>query len=105
MKVFRDEGVSGNTLERPGLQDMLAFLESKKNHKRFIVIVDTISSLARNMVLHLQLRNTLDDSGAKLESLTIKFDDSPTGRYIENIMAARSEIEAKLIEDLEKETI
>lgn len=104
-QVFSDEGFSGNTLERPSLQKMLTFLKEQRGKEKYIVVIDNISTLTRNMSLHVKLRETLRKLDVKLESPTIKFEDTPNSILMENIMAAHSEMEMKLIEELEENSL
>ncbi|ODS24762.1 hypothetical protein AB835_01525 [Candidatus Endobugula sertula] len=84
---FYDYGVSGISMDRPSLQKMLAFLETNKA-ENYIVLVDDVSRLARNFETHLRIREAISELGAKLESPTMTFDDSPTNQCTENLLAA-----------------
>lgn len=64
--VFIDEGFSGNTLDRPNMQKMLAYLEEHKS-EGLVVIVYDLSRLARDVSVHMQLRSVLKEANAKLE--------------------------------------
>lgn len=45
--------------------------------------------------MHLTLKLTLQNYGAKIECLNYRFDDSAEGRFVEIIFAAQSELEAE----------
>ncbi len=85
--VFFDKGVSGARLDREGIQDALAFLRKHKKQRRFVLIVDDISRLARHIRVHLDLRDAIDACGAVLESPSRSFGSDPDGRYFENMQA------------------
>ena len=68
-KVFKDEGVSGGTIDRPGIDAMLDYLETKASEdNQYVVIVDDLKRLARDVVGHIQLRKLIRSSHGILES-------------------------------------
>lgn len=84
--VFKDSGISGSRADRDGIVQMLAYLK-KNRRKRHVVIVDDISRLARDIRVHLDLRNAIDSCGAVLESPAMTFGVDADGRYFENMQA------------------
>lgn len=84
--IFRDSGISGSKADRDGVLAMLAYLKNNK-HKRHVVIVDDISRLARDIRVHLDLRDAIDSCGAVLESPAMTFGVDADGRYFENMQA------------------
>ncbi len=87
--VFSDKGISGKLIDRDGVQDMLRFLKKPKNGVRYIVIIDDISRLARDIRVFLDLRDAIHDTGALLESPTMKFRENrdADGNMYEGIQA------------------
>ncbi|MCB2052562.1 MAG: recombinase family protein, partial [Novosphingobium sp.] len=85
--VFHDEGISGGLLDRPGMQDMLAFLRRHRKRRRHIVIIDDISRLARGLEAHLRLRAAIGAVGARLESPTLEFGEDSDAILLENMLA------------------
>ena len=73
IKTFKDEGVSGRLIERPSMQDMLAYINQHSNLRPITVIIEDISCFARDLDAHIQLRNAISAAGGKLESPCIKF--------------------------------
>ena len=73
VKVFYDDGVSGKILERPDVMRMLNFLKKKKPGVQYVVLIDEISRLARDVRVHFDLRDALDEVGALLDSPTTQF--------------------------------
>ena len=69
-EVFRDEGVSGGMIDRPGMKAMLGWLR-KRRGEALRVIFDDISRLARDFEAHKQLRAAIGSVGAVLESLSM----------------------------------
>lgn len=73
-EVFKDEGVSGGLVDRPGIKDMLAWIR-KNRAAEPVVLIDDVSRLARDTDVHRKLRNALGSVGATLESPSIEFGD------------------------------
>lgn len=92
-EVFKDEGVSGGLLDRPGIQKLLRFLEERPAYApQMVVIVDDISRWARDVIAHFQLKQAIGSRNARLECVDYKLDDSPVGKFVETMMAAKSEL-------------
>lgn len=89
--VFRDEGISGGLIDRPGMQAMLAFLKRHKNNRKHIVIIDDISRLARSLEAHIQLRTAIQGAGGRLESPSIEFGEDSDSILVENLLASVSQ--------------
>ena len=84
--VFSDNA-SGNTADRPGIQAMLAFLQEHRA-ERPVVIIDDISRLARQLSVHVELREKISASGGRLESPAFRFGDDPGSQLTESILAS-----------------
>ena len=91
IKTFKDEGVSGGLIERPGMQDMLAYLKKHSKQQSITVIIDDISRLARGLDAHIQLRNAISSAGGKLESPSIEFGEDSDSILVENLLASVSQ--------------
>ncbi len=92
IKIFRDEGVSGGLFERPAMKEVLKFLD-KNSSEKFVVIFDDIKRFARDIEVHLKLKKEFGSRLAKLECLNFKFEETPEGIFVENIIAATSQLE------------
>ena len=92
--TFYDEGQSGNSVERPQLASMLAFLAK---HKRdgLVVLVDDIARVARTLKAYVEVREAIHAAGATIESPSLQLGDGPAKELFENIIAARMEYEGK----------
>lgn len=90
VEVFKDEGVSGSLIDRPGMQAMLKFLRASQK-KQHVVIIDDISRLARGLEAHIQLRMAIGEAGGKLESPSIEFGDDSDSQLVENLLASVSQ--------------
>src|SRR6266545_4687864 len=93
VEVFRDEGVSGGLIEREGMERMLDFLDARDRGQEYVVLIDDIKRLARDLIGHFTLRKAINSRGARLESPSHKFGDEPEEVFVESIMAATAEYE------------
>jgi site-specific DNA recombinase len=91
--VFRDEGVSGGLIDREGMQALLDFLDTHGGKAEWVVLIDDIKRLARDLIGHFTLRKAIQSRGAKLESPSHKFGSEPEEVFVESIMAATAEYE------------
>ena len=92
IKMFHDDGVSAKTADRPCLQEMLK-LCSKKNSKIDCIIVYKIDRLSRNVNDYSNITILLNKLNIKLISTTEAIDNTPTGKFIGNIMAANAQFD------------
>jgi len=91
--VYRDEGVSGGIIDREGMQQVLGLLDQKQDSGEWVVIIDDIKRLARDLIGHFTLRKSIQTRGARLESPSHKFGNEPEEVFVESIMAATAELE------------
>ena len=93
--VYRDEGKSGTTLDRPALQDLLA--KCTKGTSINAVVVQETDRLARNTHDHLTIRAILQKAGVKLISVAQPMlDDSPEGKMIDTILASVNQFQSDI---------
>src|SRR4051794_10718599 len=91
--VFRDEGISGGIIDREGMQQVLDFLDAEARGAEYVVVIDDIKRLARDLIGHFTLRKAIQSRGARLESPSHKFGEEPEEIFVESIMAATAELE------------
>jgi site-specific DNA recombinase len=85
-RIFREEGRSAKTAQRPELGRLLEYCE--RNRKVIdLLVVHRFDRLARNVEDHLAIKATLKAAGIQLVSVTEEVDDSPGGRLFEVIFA------------------
>ena len=92
VKVFKDEGISGGIIDRPGIDELIDYLDAHRK-ENFVVIVDDIKRLARDVVTHFQLKKIVNSDEATLESPSHSFEETPEGKFMETIFAATAELE------------
>ena len=96
-KVFVDEGKSAKNLDRPEIQDLMAYCDKKKNDIKAIVIW-RLDRLSRNNTdYHGILRPLLAKRNIKLISATEANVDTMEGELMRNIGMSFAEYERKVI--------
>src|SRR3989344_1392898 len=84
---YRDEGISGSSLERPGLQDLLIRCQEDKTIKA--VVVTETDRLARGNKAFIPIREALKKFCVKVIAVTQPMiDDSDEGEMLGEIMGA-----------------
>ncbi|MBI2842137.1 MAG: recombinase family protein [Armatimonadetes bacterium] len=93
--VFRDEGKSGTTLERPALTELLSRCTKDGDIKA--VVVQETDRLARNTKDHLTIRAILQKAEVNLISVAQPMlDDSPEGNLIDTILASVNQFQSDI---------
>lgn len=96
VEVFKDEGKSATTLNRPALQEMLAKCQDKNNNVDAIIVQDT-DRLARNTLDHLLVKKTLASRKIKLISVSQPMlDDSPEGKLMDTMIASFNAFQSQI---------
>lgn len=85
--VFTDD-VSGKLAQRPGFDDMLAFIRKARSNAGLVVIIDDISRMARDVRNHFDLKESIFRAGATLESPSIEFGSDSDSIVIEHLLAS-----------------
>jgi DNA invertase Pin-like site-specific DNA recombinase len=102
-ETFTDK-VSGKSLDRPALQEMLRFVRRGDE-----VLVHSMDRLARNLGDLLHLVKTLTGKGVRVtfrkEALTFTGDDSPVATLMLSIIGAVAAFERSMIRDRQLEGI
>ncbi len=94
-RIFREEGESAKTDQRPRLQEMLVFCRDRKNGVG-VVIIPKIDRLARNVSDYTNLKLQLSRLGIRLESLGERIEDTPVGRFTETILASVAQFDNEI---------
>lgn len=93
--VFRDEGKSGTTLQRPALKDLLTKCQEDKDIDA--VIIQETDRLARNTQDHLTIKTLLHKAAVRLISVNQPMlDDSPEGKMVDTILASVNQFQSDL---------
>lgn len=86
IELFIEQGESAKTQDRTELQKLLAYCANKGN-KANAVIIYKIDRLSRNTDDYSQIRLLLKKYGVEIKSTTEYFENTPAGRFMENIIA------------------
>ncbi len=92
VNIYREEGISAKTTNRPQLKEMLSFCINKKNNISAIFIY-SLSRLNRSTENHLAIRSLLSKAGVDLISLSEPTGENPVDRFIETMFAAKDQLE------------
>lgn len=86
LSVFIEQGESAKTADRTELKKLMAFCTAKKN-KVTAVIAYKIDRISRNTDDYSLIRIQLKRYGVEIKSTSEYFEDTPAGRFMENIIA------------------
>lgn len=95
--IFRDDGRSGATLNRPGLDRLR---DAARNAEFDRVVITAPDRLARNYVQQMIILDELEKLGCKVEFLDRPMNDDPHDRLLLQIRGAVAEYARTLISDL-----
>ena len=93
IKTYSEEGISGQTLYRPVLEQLFKDLESNKNQK--ILLVDSSSRLTRNLEQSLYLQARLNKLSTKLVTVDMSVPEGINGELMRNMITAFHQFEAQ----------
>jgi DNA invertase Pin-like site-specific DNA recombinase len=85
-EIFIEQGESAKTTERTQLQRLLNYCANKKN-QIVAVIAYKIDRISRNTDDYSQIRILLKRYGVQIKSTSEYFENTPAGRFMENIIA------------------
>lgn len=92
LKIFRDEGKSAVSLVRPALIELLEYCKQNKG-KVTAVIIYKIDRMSRSTYDYLEIKRRLASYGVTIVSITEPTDSSPTGEFLETLMAAQARLD------------
>ena len=92
VKIFREEGKSAKTLERPALIDCLNFCYKNKS-EIFSLIVYKLDRLSRQTSDYLAVRKQLAQYGIDLISISEPTGTNPAEKFIETVLAASAQLD------------
>jgi site-specific DNA recombinase len=82
--IYIDAGESAKSIRRPELQRMLRDVDEQRPR---YVIVHKIDRLARNRIDDMTINMALRKAGSELVSCTENISDTPSGKFLYNVMA------------------
>lgn len=84
----------GDFMERPAMRQLLAHIDANP-HKKYLVVFDDLSRLAREVVSHIKLRAAFKLRSVEPICLNFNLDETEEGEYAEIILAAGAQLERK----------
>ncbi len=93
VNVFRDGAISGRIENRPGFNKLIEFIEASEED--YVVIIDDLSRLARDVVVSRALKLLIHGAGSTLACVNFEFEDSPENEYFETIVVATAEYDRR----------
>lgn len=95
VRLFREEGESAKSADRPRLQELLTYCRDAKPRPDY-VLVHHVDRWARNGQDHDMMRNYLLKLGVKLRSFSQRLGEDPYDQFYERIMSGQAELDNKL---------
>lgn len=92
LKIFRDEGKSATTLNRPALIELLEYCRQNKG-KIDACIIYKVDRMSRETYEYLDVKRRLASFGVNIISMTEMPNDSPMGEFMETLMAAQARLD------------
>lgn len=92
-EIFIEEGESGRTDNRTQFQKMLKYASLFSKQIDYLVVYK-IDRLSRDLHNYGETKLLLKALGINLVSITENFEDTATGKFIENVMAAKAQLES-----------
>ena len=93
--IYREEGESAKTVNRPKFQEMLAYCNKNKKEVGFVVVY-AVSRFARSSEDHHLIKAILKKNNIALRSVTELIDDTPEGNFMETIFAGVAQLDNEL---------
>ena len=95
VEVFK-ERISGSLAIRPAMAALLQFLRSNKKSGPYVVVIDSVTRFARDIVAHWHLREQLAKAGGILESPSIEFKENSHSRFVETVLAGGAQYQREI---------
>ena len=93
--IYRDEGISGKTLDRPGIQEALRLIERKEVEALIVYKIDRLTRSVKDLNFLVEL---FEKKAFSLVSLQESLDaTTATGRLMMNLLASVSQWEREVI--------
>ena len=90
------ETLTGGSSVRPAMASLIAHLRAHKKDGPRVVIVDSQTRFAKDVIGHWHLREALKKAGGILESPSQNFGDSSHDRLLETVLAAGAQYQREL---------
>jgi site-specific DNA recombinase len=91
-EIFIEKGESAKTAKRTELQRLLAFCGDRKNEVNALISYK-VDRISRNIADYSYIKVKLKKHGIDIKSVSEHFEDTPAGRFMENIIANVSQFD------------
>jgi DNA invertase Pin-like site-specific DNA recombinase len=91
-RLFIEEGENAKTDKRPVLQELLRYVRESKG-RISVVIFPKVDRWSRYTEDYFYLKRFLREKGVRVESTDERFDDTPSGRFLESMLAATAQFD------------
>ena len=103
VEIVKDAGISGKTLNRPGIAKVLKMIEAREIEA---IIVYKLDRLSRKTLDNLTLIESFDSNGIAFHSIMEKIDTkSAQGRFFLTILSALAQMERDLIAERTRDAL
>lgn len=103
VEIVKDAGISGKTLNRPGIARVLKMIEAREIEA---IIVYKLDRLSRKTLDNLTLIESFDSNGIAFHSIMEKIDTkSAQGRFFLTILSALAQMERDLIAERTRDAL
>ncbi len=79
-------------MRRPSMRELLAYVRANRD-KKFVVVFDDLKRFARDLKFHMALMEAFTECDIIPLCLNFNFEDSPSGRFVERVLAAQAELD------------
>jgi site-specific DNA recombinase len=86
-RVYIEKGESAKTTDRTEFQKLIGYCTRNKKRVQYLVVY-SLSRFARNKYDHFVVRALLNRVGVTLRSVTEPVDETPSGKFMEGVLAA-----------------
>ncbi len=90
VKTFKDD-ITGGKASRDGMDGLILYLKTHRKAGPYLVIIDDLSRLARDVIIYWDLREAIKNAGGILVSPSMVFNDDAAGRHYQNNLANNAE--------------
>lgn len=95
VKWYNDEAVSAKNTDRTELKNLIKYVQAHKGTIDYVVVYK-MNRASRDMGSYSELRLLLLKYGTQMRSATEPVDDSPIGRFMENIFVANGQLDNEI---------
>ena len=96
IRIYKEEATSGAAISRKKLNELFVDIENirkKDKNCHIVIVVDEVSRLAREVLIHVDLVTRATDLNASIKFVKQNFENSSMGKFLENLYASIAQLE------------